>query len=134
MPAWLRAGLAYGAIIFALGFVLGAAREMVLAPLFGRDVVVLVEGPVILLASWFAAILLVLRNVVPASVQARLAMGATAFALVMVGEALVAVFGLGRSLSMHLSAYATQRGMLELMPQVAFALFPVVHLLREARP
>jgi hypothetical protein len=32
---------------------------------------------------------------------------------------------------MHLAAYMTLKGMLELLPQLAFALFPLLHLIRE---
>jgi hypothetical protein len=38
---------------------------------------------------------------------------------------------MNRGLGQHLSAYMTTQGMLELMPQVAFALFPLLHLFRE---
>ncbi len=127
----LLAGLAYGLIIFALGFVLGTARDLLLAPLFGRDAVVLVEGPVILIAAWVLAWWLIRSIGVPARLPARLVMGVVGLAPVLVGEAFVAVFGFGRSLSMHLGAYATTRGVLELLPQIAFGLLPVVHLFRE---
>lgn len=126
-----RAGLAYGLIVFALGFLLGTLREFVLAPIFGRGPVVLVEGPLILLASWFIAWMTIRRFGVAATATARLIMGGLAFALLMVGEAAVAVFGFGRSLAMHLAAYATAQGMLELALQAAFALFPLLHLFRE---
>ena len=127
----LKAGLLYGALIFSLGFALGSLREIWLGPIFGRDAVVLVEGPVILLASWFAAWWLVGQTPVAQTVPARLAMGAVAFGLAMLGESAVAVFGFGRTLAMHLAAYMTHKGMLELLPQLAFALFPLLHLIRE---
>ncbi len=128
------AGFVYGLAIFALGFALGTLRELVLAPLVGRDVVVWIEAPLLLLASWFAAGALVGRFHVPRTPSARLAMGAAAFALLMTGEALVGVFGFNRTLAMHLSAYLTPRGALELLPQIAFALFPLLHLIREPLP
>ncbi len=131
MSAALGAGLAYGAVIFALGFALGTLRELVLAPLFGRDAVVLVEGPLILLAAWLLAQRLIRRHAVAARATRRLAMGAAAFALLLAGEAAVAVFGFGRTLAMHLGAYVTARGMLELTPQIAFALFPLLLMIRE---
>ena len=127
----LRAGLVYGSGIFALGFLLGSLRERWLAPLFGRDAVVLVEGPVILLAAWFFAWWLVRGHGVAGSASRRLAMGAVAFVVLMLGEAALAVFGFGRTLAMHLATYATTQGVLETMPQVAFGLFPLLHLIRE---
>jgi hypothetical protein len=130
----VQAGLAYGAAIFALGFVFGMLRELVLAPAFGRTAVVWIEAPLLLLASWFAAGWLIRRFGVASRPIARLLMGAAAFALLMACEAGVAVYGFGRSLAMHLSGYLTARGALELLPQIAFALFPMAHLIRERRP
>jgi hypothetical protein len=126
MGAPALAGLSYGAGIFALGFLLGTLRELALAPLLGRGVVVLFEGPLILLAAWFAARSLTRRFDVPPAPSARLAMGAVAFAVLMIGEALIAAFGFGRTLAQHVSGYATPRGALELMPQLAFAMFPLI--------
>ncbi|MGL4438593.1 MAG: hypothetical protein ACRCUE_04920 [Bosea sp. (in: a-proteobacteria)] len=127
----MRSGLLYGAIVFAFAFVLGTLRELWLGPIFGREAVVLVEGPAILLAAWFVAWWLIRGHGVAALVDQRLVMGLVAFALLMLGEAAVAVLGFGRTLAMHLSSYATAQGVLELMPQVAFALFPLLHLVRE---
>ncbi len=127
----LRAGLVYGSGIFALGFVLGTLREFWLGPLLGRDVVVLIEGPVILLAAWLFAWWLIRGHGVAGQAGQRLVMGAVAFGLLMLGEAAVAVFGFGRTLAMHMATYATTQGMLETMPQIAFALFPLLHLIRE---
>lgn len=131
MNAAFVAGLLYGLAIFGLGFALGALRELVLAPVFGRSAVVAVEAPAILLVSWFLAGRIIGRRAVPPRLSARLAMGAVGLALVLAGEAAIAVLGFGRSLPAHLAAYLTQRGMLELLPQLAFALLPALHLLRE---
>lgn len=131
MMAAFHAGLVYGAVIFALGFVLGTVRELWLAPLLGRDAVVLFEGPLILLAAWFLAWWLIRGHGVPGLAGQRLLMGAVGLALGMAGEMAVAVFGFGRTLAMQLSIYATTQGMLELMPQVAFGLLPLLHLIRE---
>ncbi len=48
----LPAGLIYGLAIFALGFLLGTLRELVLAPVFGRTLIVWIEAPLILIAAW----------------------------------------------------------------------------------
>jgi hypothetical protein len=129
MMAVVLAGLLYGLAIFALGFVLGTLRELVLAPILGRDAVVLVETPIILIAAWLTSGWLIRRWSLAPKVTPRMAMGAAAFALLMVGEALVAVFGFGRGLAVHLAGYATLRGLLELAPQALFALFPTLRLL-----
>lgn len=131
MKGAVLAGLAYGAAVFGVGFVFGSARELWLAPLFGRGAVVLVEGPLILIAAWLLCGRIIRSLAVPESPGARLGMGALAFALLLVGEALVATFGFGRTLASHLAAYATMKGVLELSPQIAFALFPLLHHLRK---
>jgi hypothetical protein len=130
----VSAGLAYGATIFGLGFLLGMLRELALAPLIGRTAVVWVEAPLILLASWFAAGWLIRRFGVWPAPPARLTMGVVAMMLLLIGEAAVAVLGFGRTLAMHLSSYLTARGALELLPQIAFAAMPLLHLVQERRP
>lgn len=134
LPGPVMAGLVYGLAVFAVGFVLGTLRELILAPRFSRDAVVLIEGPVILVMAWIVAGWIVRGLRVPPRTPARLGMGGVAFALVMAGEAAVAVFSFDRSVSQHLMTYLSPRGMLELTPQIAFALFPLLHLLlREHR-
>jgi hypothetical protein len=126
----IRAGLSYGLIVFALGFVLGTLRELVLAPRFGRDHIVWIEVPLILLAAWFVAGWLVRRMVNPPGALHCLAVGAIAFSVLMLGELLVAVFGFGRSIGMHLATYWTAQGALELLPQIGFGLIPLFHRVR----
>ncbi len=131
MTRALNAGLVYGASIFTLGFFLGSLRELWLGPLFGREAVVLVEGPFILLVAWFVAWWLIRGHGVASLISHRLAMGAVGFALAIAGEMTIAVFGFGRTLAAQLAIYATAQGMLELLLQIAFALFPLLHLMRE---
>ena len=51
----LRAAIAYWAVVFALGFVLGTVRTLWLAPAIGVTVATAVELPIMLAASWWAA-------------------------------------------------------------------------------
>jgi hypothetical protein len=132
MSAAVLAGLLYGLAIFSLGFALGTLRELILAPLIGRQPAVLIETPIILIASWFVAGWIIARRGVPALIGRRLAMGAAAFLLLMLGEALVAVGLMQRGLMAHLSGYLSLSGFIELLPQIAFALFPALHLLRRS--
>ena len=56
-----KAALAYWAMIFALGFVLGTIRVLWLGPKLGMLTATLAELPAMLLASWLAAQWLVRR-------------------------------------------------------------------------
>jgi hypothetical protein len=51
----VSAALRYFGLIFALGFLLGTVRTLLLAPATGATAAVLIELPVMLGASWLAA-------------------------------------------------------------------------------
>lgn len=123
-------GALYFAGIFALGFVFGTLRELVFAPLVGRGIVVLIEAPLILLAAWFLCRWLLSRFAPLDGVGQHLLMGMIAFFLLLVGEAAVAVGLMAASLASHFAGYTTISGMLELLPQMAFGLFPALQFLR----
>ena len=124
----LFAGFLYFTVVFAAGFVLGALRMLVLAPALGASVAIVLEVPVILLISWYACRAIVDRMDVPPILLHRVAMGAVAFAILMVAELALSMVLLGRSFSQHLLAYAAAGSMLGLGAQIAFALFPTVQL------
>jgi hypothetical protein len=126
MAAALRAGAFYIAIMFAIGFVLGTIRVLVVIPRVGDTNAVLLELPVMLALSWFACSWLVRRFAVPSDAAPRLVMGGVAFALLMLAELGVSVFGFGRSPAQHLASYQTLRAQLGLVAQLGFALFPLI--------
>ena len=127
MTAALRAGVLYFMIVFAVGFALGTVRVLLIVPRFGETNAVLLELPVMLALSWIACAWLVRRFAVPPGVAERLAMGGVAFALLMLGELGVSVFGFGRTVAEHLANYRTMSIRLGLAAQVGFALFPLIH-------
>jgi len=119
-----KAGLAYFAVVFAAGFAMGTARELVIAPRLGSVGAVLVELPIMLVLSWFAAGRLVMAFAVASDGAARLAMGALAFVLLQGGEmALAAAFGLAPVA--YVAGLASLKGAIGLAGQVAFALIPL---------
>ncbi len=127
----IAAALAYFAIVFGLGFLLGTFRVLFVIPRIGETAAVLLELPVMLAASWFAAGWCVRRFAVPPRVAPRLAMGLLAFALVMVAELGLAVILFGRSPAQHFAGYRHFAGAAGLVAQIGYALFPA---LRRARP
>jgi hypothetical protein len=133
MDRVVRAGLAYFAVVFAVGFALGTLRTLVVVPAVGETAAVLLELPLMLAASWIASGWIVDRFAVPATVGARFATGAFAFALLMLAELALSVFLAGRTPAGHLALYALVPHQLGLAGQIAFALFPLARLFLAAR-
>jgi hypothetical protein len=128
MRGVLRAGVLYFAIIFAIGFGLGTIRVLLLVPRLGAVTSELLELPIILSAAWVVCDRLIVRYRVPHHWQARLTMGAIAFALLMMAEAGLSVGLFGNSITAHLASYRSLQGGLGLLGQVIFATFPLVQL------
>jgi len=124
----IKAALAYWGAIFALGFVLGTVRTLWLAPGIGETGAVLVELPVMLVASWLAAGAFTRRFGIASAGQAA-AMGLLAFALLMASEAVLAVL-LGQGLAQWLGAMTRTPGALGLAGQAVFAIMPVLAVRR----
>lgn len=124
-PAVVRAAVAYFAIVFAAGFVLGAIRTVFLAPRLGPLAAVLVEIPFMLAIAYAACRWLVARFAVPAALYDRLVMGGVAFVLLIAAELLLAL-ALGGSASAFVAALAEPAGVAGLAAQVVFAALPVV--------
>ena len=118
--------MAYFAVMFTVGFVLGALRVSLVAPRVGELVAVLIELPLMLAASWFVCRRLTAILAVPARVPDRLAMGATAFTLLMITELSLAGPLFGRSVSESLAAMTTGAGLLGLAGQILFGLVPLL--------
>lgn len=125
MWAALRAGFVYFAVVFAIGFLLGVIRALVVAPRFGETGGVLIELPIMILASWFICERVLDRLCVPATWRSRMVMGATAFGLLIVAELAVSVLGFGRSISDHFETYRTWSARLGPAAQLAFAAMPL---------
>jgi len=119
------AGFLYGVTVFAIGFGLGAIRVTMLVPRLGATAAVLLEAPIILVASWYLSKSITTRLRVPAQFGCRLLMGATAFAALMCFEFALAALTFNRSLSQFVLQYRTLPGMIGLAAQVCFAIFPL---------
>lgn len=125
----LSASVAYFAIVFAAGFVFGTARALLAADVPSMRLwAVAIELPLILAVSWITCAYVVRRFAVPATVSARCAMGATAFALLLAAEAAISVALAGRTLSEHIALYAEASHLLGLAGQIVFALLPIARI------
>jgi hypothetical protein len=132
----LKAGTVYFALVYAIGFLLGALRVLVLLPLIGETASVLLETPVMFLVSWIAARWSSEAFLVPARLGPRVAMGAFAFALLILGELVVSSLVFGRSLAETLATFHSVPGAVGLSAQMIFALLPLIQavLLRRSDP
>lgn len=118
----LRLGLAYFAIVFAVGFVLGTVRTLWLVPRLGERWAELAEMPVMVGASWLAARALFRQ----AGLSLRATVGAGVLALVLlVGVEVTVVLRVrGLSWSEYLATRDAVSGTAYLAALLLFAAMP----------
>jgi hypothetical protein len=116
----------YAVSVFAIGFALGAARVLAIAPLTGPTLGVLIELPFILTASWFVAGWVARRFPISGAGAAWVATGAVAFVVLQALEFGLALALFGLSPRGFLAQFATAPGALGLAGQIAFAALPAV--------
>ena len=119
----LRAAIAYWAVVFALGFVLGTLRVVWLSPLVGLVPATLIELPVMVAASWWASGWLVRRYGLTDQ-GAAFAVGGLAFALLMAAECAVATGMMEQTPAQWLAGLRQPHALLGLAGQVLFAVMP----------
>jgi hypothetical protein len=126
----ISAGVAYFALVFALGFVLGTVRTLLVpdAPSGGRLLGVMIELPIMLAASWFLCGYVTRRLGVAARLGARATMGGVALALLLLAELLVGMLLFGRSAQEHFALYRDASYALGLAAQIGFALMPLLQV------
>lgn len=120
----LKAAITYFALVFAAGFALGTFRVLVAVPLIGEFNAVLVELPVILAATAFAAGWSVRQFAVSPQLDQRLLVGGIAFLLLQAAEFELAVVT-GLSPSAYLARLATAAGSVGLLAQTVVVVMPV---------
>lgn len=123
----LKPGFLYFLGIFALGFVLGTVRTLVLVPRIGALYGVLLEIPIMLSVSWFFSRRLILRYSVQTDRKSLLAFGLWAFFLLISTETVFALSVFGQSPAEYLAGLQTLPGALGLSAQFLFGLIPALH-------
>lgn len=120
----ILAGLLYAIALFALGFVLGPLRELVLAPRLGAFVATLVEAvPMVAAMAWIAPRIARGRGL-PARSGARIGMGLAGLACVMAAELVLARLLRGIGPGAALAHYATPAGLVGAAMLGIFAAMP----------
>ncbi|MDJ0641596.1 MAG: hypothetical protein QNJ15_02155 [Erythrobacter sp.] len=126
--ASIAAGSAYFAIVFGFGSLLGTIRMLWGAAALGETLFILIELPVMLLASFATASWLVGRLAIASTSQAAI-MGGLAFALLMAAElVLVGFLSPGAPIEIAqewLAGIAAPPGVYGFLGQVAFGLIPL---------
>jgi hypothetical protein len=122
----LIAGGAWFVLVFALGFLLGPLRILLLEPRLGATGAVLVEAvpmllAMVLLAPWVARLF-----AVPPRPAARLAMGGAGLLLLVLAETLLGALILGRTPAFWVTRATTPDGQIYLALLAAFALMPLL--------
>jgi hypothetical protein len=118
------AGAAWFAVMFALGFLLGPLREVVLAPRFGPVVAILIEAvpmvaAMVLLAPWVAR-----RFRVPRDAGSRLVMGGLGLLLLVAAE--TGLDALLRGRVMWAERFTTPDGLIGLALLLLFGVMPLL--------
>jgi hypothetical protein len=124
--ASLRAGFLYAVIVFVVGFGLGTIRVLLLVPRLGATIAVLLEAPLILLASWVVSRWCMDRYRVRVDVGARVLVAVVAFGTLMFAELGVSLIVFGNTIAQHLAGYRSVAGVIGLAAQICFASFPLV--------
>lgn len=115
-------GLVYFVIVFAFAFVMGIGRAILVAPRLGETAAVLIEIPILVIASWFVARHLVRDRIL--NFPQLLSIGAIAFTLTMVSEALLAGLIRRQDLAQWAATLVTPLGLIGLGGQLIFAIMP----------
>jgi hypothetical protein len=133
MPTALKAGLFLGFNVFAIGFVFGTIRVLVVEDAFGQAVARGLELPLIILATWFVALLTVARFEMVDMTRERWHAGLIGFLVLQIGEILTGVYAFGRPLADVLAAYGSGPGLRAALVQTVVIFFPVWVLRRPKR-
>lgn len=120
------AGLAYFALAFAAGFLLGTIRVLAIAPRVGERAAELLEAPPMLVVVVAAARFVVRRFVPQAPLAARVAVGALGLTLLLAVEFTVVLSLRGLSLAEYFASRDPVSGTVYVALLAAFAAMPAL--------
>jgi hypothetical protein len=127
MSRAFQAGFAYFVLLFGLGFLLGILRQILVQHGMGRDLLVLLEIPLLLAYAWWVTGWAARRFGVATSNVARIIMGGAMFALLRLSELLIGMALTGTGIMSQLFPAISLMGATELAAQIACAFFPLLH-------
>jgi hypothetical protein len=122
----LKAGLAYFALVFGAGFILGAFRVTLLVPRLGVRYAELLEMPAMFVVILFAARFVVSRFALPATASVRLGVGAVALGMLVTAELSLAFLIQGQSVAQHIASRDPVSGSVFAAMLIVFLLMPLL--------
>ncbi len=125
MKRALIAATVYFLALFALGFVLGTVRVLIVAPRIGVLRATVVEVPSMLTAAYFCCRRVIARWQVPTPWTARLVMALWFLALLTLSETVLGTALFGQTLARQWTALTAPAGLLGLTAQAIAASMPI---------
>lgn len=122
----LKAGTLYFALVFAVGFALGTVRVLWIVPRVGVRTAELMETPIMLVVTIFAARWVVQRMALPSTVRHRLGTGLIALGLLLIAELAVVLCIQRMTLRQYIAGRDPVAGTAYLVMLAVFAVMPVV--------
>ena len=122
----LKTGLLYFVLVFTTGFLFGTVRVLWLVPRFGERTAELMEAPIMLVVTIFAAQWVVQRLAVPLAPSKRLAVGMIALALLLVTEFTLVLSLRGLSIAEYVATRDPVSGTVYLAMLLLFATMPLI--------
>ncbi|NTV93131.1 MAG: hypothetical protein HGA72_07690 [Chlorobiaceae bacterium] len=122
----IKGGLAYFALVFGTGFILGILRVSFLVPRLGERYAELAEMPFMFAVILISAIYVTRRSDMPITFSARLGMGIIALALLLFAELLLAVALQDRSIGDYIASRDPVSGSVYLAMLMLFAAMPAL--------
>ena len=120
------AGVAYFALVFGAGFILGSIRVPFIVPRLGERISELIEMPFMLIVVLFSARFIVRRFALPTTASVRLIVGLIALGLLLTAELLLAVALQSRTLGEYIASRDRVSGSVYLAMLVLFSIMPFV--------
>jgi len=134
MKRTIKAGIAYFALVFGAGFVLGSVRVPFLVPRLGERVAELIETPFMFVVVLLAARFIVKRFALPATASVRLGAGFLALGLLLVAEILLVVVRQGWALGQYIAGRDPVSGSVYLAMLGLFAFMPLIIVRMQSAP
>jgi hypothetical protein len=122
----LKAGVLYFAIVFGVGFVLGIIRVLWLVPSLGTRMAELIEMPIMLVVTIFAARWIARRFVMPPTPSRLLGVGFIALGVLLFAELTVVLWLRGLTVDEYFASRDPVTGAVYVVMLGVFAFMPLV--------